>query len=463
MVSVEAEVRTAQGPRELTDVYGRHYRVGESDRDLTGRSRAWMLWLPGVTMAAVSVLQYGYGVLAPTLADVHGWSLAQVMSVLAVWVVFQAGVAFPTARLRQRRAVAPRTVIVVGGVLCLAGLVTLAHAGSLAVAILGFSVLGGTGAGLVYATSVTTVSAWFPESRGARIGAVTGAFAYGAVPLVLLFALGLDAGNSTLVLDLTGVAVGGLVVVCGFLFRDPPQDWWPSHIDPQQWAVDKQLNRSLPHNVPAVRQYSPSEAVRCRTLPVMYLILVSMAAVSLLGIAYLASFTLDNGFGPGVVALAVSALALVNGGGRTVAARASDRFGRRETLAAVLAVEGVAQFGLIASGEAGQAAWLVVFALLAGLGGGAFYPLVGSLVLDYFGERSMLVNYAVVYSAKALGGLVGIGAVAFVVSSWGYVPVFTAAGCVGLVSAGLTRLLHQPGHPTLPAPRAARRSTVAHG
>ena len=463
MISAEPEARSATPPREVTDVYGRHYRVGESDRDLTGRSRAWMLWLPGVTMAAVSVLQYGYGLLAPTLRVAHGWSLVDVMWVFAVWVVFQAGVAFPTARLRQRRRIAPGAVVVTGGLLCLAGLVTLAHAGDLVVALVGFSVLGGTGAGLVYATAVTTVSAWFPECRSPRIGAVTGAFAYGAVPFILLFAFGLDVGNSTLVLDVTGAVVGGVVVVCGLLFRDPPRDWWPAHVDPQQWAIDKRLNKSLPHNVPAVRQYTPAEALRSRTLPLMYLILVSMAAVSLLGIAYLASFTIDEGFGSGVVALAVAGLAVVNGAGRTVAARLSDRFGRRGTLTAVLAVEGLAQFGLVASGQAGQAGWLVVFALLAGLGGGAFYPLVGSLVLDYFGERSAFVNYAVVYSAKALGGVLGVGAAAFAVTGSGYVPVFVTAGCVALASAGMTRLLHQPGHPTLPAPPAARGSRVAHG
>jgi len=32
--------------REVVDDNGRVYRIGETDRDILGRSRAWMVWLP---------------------------------------------------------------------------------------------------------------------------------------------------------------------------------------------------------------------------------------------------------------------------------------------------------------------------------------------------------------------------------------------------------------------------------
>ena len=47
--------------REITDANGRVYRVGETDRDVLGRSRASMVWLPWIAMMAVSVFEYGYG------------------------------------------------------------------------------------------------------------------------------------------------------------------------------------------------------------------------------------------------------------------------------------------------------------------------------------------------------------------------------------------------------------------
>lgn len=447
-----SEPLSASEPYETRDVYGRLYRVGESPEQIMGRPRILMLVLPWVAMGAVSVMQYGYGVAVPALREAHGWSLVQAFSVLAVWVAFQAGVGFPAAWLRRRRAVSPAWLMVAGGVLCLLGLVALGQAGNLAVALAGYGVVGGTGAGLVYATSVTTVSSWYPESRSTWLGAVTGAFAYGSLPFVVLFGLGMDAANAAGILTLSGLVVGVVVVGCGVLLSDPPPHWWPAHIDPQAWAVDRQLNRSLPENVPAVRQYSPGQVVRSGSLPVMYAILVSMAAVSLLGIASLASYATAGGFAAGVVVVAVGGLALVNGVGRTLAARISDRLGRRRTLAAVLAIEGLAQFGLVASAQSGLAGALVAFALLAGLGGGAFYPLFGSLVLEYFGEHSALENIGLVYSAKVFGGLIGIGAGAVVVTAYGFAVAFAAAGCLGVLAAASTRLLHQPGRPTLPDP-----------
>ncbi|MGH8870294.1 MAG: OFA family MFS transporter [Actinomycetes bacterium] len=453
--------------REVRDFYGRRYRVGESPQQIMGRHRRWMLWLPWLAMAAVSVLQYGYGMLVPSLQRVHGWTLPEAMSVLAVWAVFQAGVAFPVVWLRERHAIAPSRIMLAGGLLCLAGLVGLAHAGGLVTAVLTYGVLGGTGAGLVYATCVTTVSKWYPESRGLRIGVVTGAFAYGCLPFVAVVGLGtsdgggVGGGSLTGLLDVTGVVLAVVVVGAGVLFRDPPQDWWPAHLDPQAWAVDKTLNRSLPGNIPAARQYSTGEALHTGVLPVMYAILVSVTAVSLLGIAYLATFATDMGLGPAAVALCVGGLALVNGAGRSFASRASDRLGRRRTLTAVLTVEGLAQFGLVAAGETGHPAGLFACAVIAGLGGGAFYPLFGSLVLEYFGERRALQNYGVVYSAKLFGAVLGIGVASLLVTTYGYGTAFVAAGFLGLVSAALTGLLRKPGRPTVPLPPpSARRSTL---
>ena len=58
--------------REITDANGRVYRVGETDRDLLGRSRASMVWLPWIAMMAVSVFEYGYGAAAQNQRHAHG-------------------------------------------------------------------------------------------------------------------------------------------------------------------------------------------------------------------------------------------------------------------------------------------------------------------------------------------------------------------------------------------------------
>ena len=244
-----------------------------------------------------------------------------------------------------------------------------------------------------------------------------------------------------------------VVAVCGVLLRDPPLGWWPPEIDPKLWAIDKRVNRSLRNNVPAVRQYSPGEAVRTPAFVLMYLILVFAAAASLLAIVYVPFVALSHGFSLGIGASAVGLLAVVNGAGRSVAGRISDRFGRRQTLSAALLLEGCAQLGLVYSASVGQSAAFVVFAALSGMAGGAFYPLFASLVADYFGERNAVRNFGVVYSAKLFGGIIGVGLPAFVVASDGLTMLFVAAGLLSLCAAVMTRLLHRPGYPALGLPR----------
>ena len=89
---------------EVRDLHGRSYRVGEQPHDIIGHSRRWMLWLSWAAMAGIGVLQYGYGVAVTALHVTNGSSATGALWVLALWVVFQAGAAAPTAALSHRFA-----------------------------------------------------------------------------------------------------------------------------------------------------------------------------------------------------------------------------------------------------------------------------------------------------------------------------------------------------------------------
>jgi MFS family permease len=174
--------------------------------------------------------------------------------------------------------------------------------------------------------------------------------------------------------------------------------------------------------------------------------MVFAAAAFLLAVAYVPIIAVSNGFSHAIAGVAIGLLAVVSGGGRAVATHISDRFGRRQTLTAALLLAGCALLGLVFSASIQQAAGFVGFAALSGLAGGACYPLLASLVADYFGERNAVRNFGLVYSAKLFGGLVGIGLPAFVVSSPALMHVFVAFGLLSLCAAATTRLLHQPGY-----------------
>jgi MFS family permease len=452
--------------REVTDANNRVYRVGETDQQLLGRSRASMVWLPWVAMMAVSTYEYGYGAAEEAIREAHGWSMSETFWLLAIWAFFQAGIAFPAGRLREKGIVSARTAMLVGAVLSAIGFTSLTQ-DSIVLAYLGFAVCGGVGAGLVYATCINMVGKWYPERRGAKTGFVNGGFAYGAVPFIFIFSYALHPTTYVWVLDLVGLYMLVVVAVCGLLFRDPPKNWWPADVDPLQWANSKSGAKSLLKNPPAVRQFTPMEAIKTGMLPLMWLSLGITAGVSLFGISYMVPFAKDLGFGPLIAASSAGVLSIVNGTGRTLTGWISDRLGRKLTLLIVLLVSAVSLVGLLYAGNAHNEFAFLFFAFLVGFGGGAFYPMFASLTPDYFGENNNASNYGLIYSSKLLGSVVGIGVGASVIDAWGYGGAYWLAAASALVSAAIALFFRQPGRvrgpqdssePTAKVPLAATAS-----
>lgn len=333
----------------------------------------------------------------------------------------------------------------IGAVMCVIGFLALSHLSNVLLAILGFGVIGGLGSGLVYATCINMVGKWFPERRGARTGFVNGGFAYGSLPFIFIFNYAFDTGNYHRVLDLIGCYVMIVVLSCAFFFKDPPKNWWPSDIDPLTYGGNSKTSAALAKNPPAVKQYTPKEAIRTGVLPLMWITLVMTAGVSIFGISFQVDFAKEVGFGPLVAASSMGIMAVINGIGRAVVGWLSDTWGRKLTLVFVIVVLGLAQFGVIWAGDI-KSEWLFLFfAFLSGFGGGAFYPMFAALTPDYFGENYNATNYGLVYSGKLISGLFGGGLGSMVVAAWGYNGAYALAGGISMLAAAIALLLKQPG------------------
>jgi MFS family permease len=447
------------GYREITDAKGRVYRVGETDRDILGRSRSSMVWLPWIATMAVSVFEFGFGAAEYTLEQAHGWTLSQTFWLLSVWAMFQAGIGFPAGWLREKGIVTARAAMLAGAVLSGIGFFTIAHSSNLIIAYLGFAVCGGIGVGLVYTTGISIVGKWYPERRGAKTGFVCSGFAYGAVPFIFVFSYALRPDTYVWLLDAVGLFMLVVVAACGMFFRDPPKNWWPADVDPLEWQASKSGAKSLAKNPPAFRQYTTMEAIRTGMLPLMWLSLGITAGVSLFGISYMVPFAKDLGFSPAIVAAAAGVLSVINGAGRAITGWVSDRIGRKPTLLIVLVTSAVALVGLLYAGKAGDETAFLLVAVLVGFGGGAFYPLFAAITTDYFGENNNASNYGLVYSSKLVGSAVGIGVGASIIDAWGYAGAYWIAGASALVSAGIAALLRQPGRPGRPAGATSQQPT----
>jgi MFS family permease len=432
------------GPREVTDAQGRVYRIGESDRDILGLPRWTMVALPWVAMFAISIFEYSFGSVQATLSASHHWTRTNTYWMLSAWVFFQAATGFPAGRLREKGILKSRTAMVTGSLLSLVGFLAISHTSNVVLALIGFGVFGGIGAGLVYATSVNMVGKWYPERKGGKVGLVNGAFAYGSVPFVFIFTYTLHTSNYHVVLDLVGLYVLLATLIAGLFFKDPPKNWWPAHIDPLTRKGDTKSAAALRKNPPAARQFTPGEAIRTGILPLMWACMLCLAGVSIFGIAFQVPFAKTVGFGPLIAALSAVLMSIINGTGRGLSGWVSDRLGRKPTLTGVCLALGLSQFGILWAGETHNQPLFLLFAIISGFGGGAFFPLFAAMTPDYFGENNNASNYGLVYSSKVVSGLAG-GLGAAMVAASGYHGAYITAGVIGLVAAGLSLLLRRPG------------------
>jgi MFS family permease len=409
-----------------------------------GRPRWLMVLLPWFGMMGISVSEYAYASAEETLHEAHGWSTTHIFWMLSVWVFFQAAVAFPAGKLRESGKVSARAAMLLGAGGAFIGYLALAYAPTLFLAYLGFGFFGGAGAGFVYATCVNMVAKWYPEKRGGKTGFVNGGFAYGSVPFVFIFTLYMHPENYQSILLVVGLAILALVGISGFFFKDPPKNWWPGEVDPLVESSNPRIARTLRKNPPAVKQFTPKEAVRTGMLPMMWVCLLATAGVNLFGIAFQVPFGKEMGFAGGIVALAMSLKAIVNGTGRGVIGWISDLCGRRQTLTIVCVVLGLSQFGVLWSGTIHNLPLFLIFSMISGFGGGAIFPLFAAMTADYFGENNNASNYGLVYSSKLVSGLLGSGMGAVVVEAWEYHGAFILAGSIGLFAAVLSLFLRQP-------------------
>ncbi|MEV1174151.1 MFS transporter, partial [Nonomuraea sp. NPDC049784] len=224
--------------------------------------------------------------------------------------------------------------------------------------------------------------------------------------------------------------------------RLPPALWWPEDIDPRSHALDAARLRTTPE---AAKQFRLTQALRTRTLPALALILICAGAVSVFDVIVVAG---TGSWG------ALAVLVALNGASRSVAMRCSELFGRRRVLAAVLTALAVGQLLLAAAqhptpatGPSGPLLWSGVVA--AGLGGGAFYPLLASLVREFFGVERAGEIHAVIYSAKALAGVAAVALALLALSS--PVTALGVATALAALPALATPRLRIPGLPvTIP-------------
>ena len=387
--------------------------------------RRWLIVVAAILIQMCLGAVYAFSVLVPPLESEFGWRRIETSPAFTIALLVFALSMIPAGRLQDKKG--PRLVATLGGILLGMGMILSSFTDSLMWLYISYGLVGGLGIGLAYVTPITTCVKWFPDKKGLITGLAVFGFGAGSIIFAPLWAflIGEMGWRNTFIA--TGLLFAVLVIPCGQLLKNPPQGYMPA-----KWKPTAKLK--------SAKDFEPFEMLR--TLP-FFLIWASYwfgttAGLMMIGHAKQASMelaTLDDV----QASLAVSILGLFNAAGRIMWGYAGDRFRREKILTLIFVICSGALF-IVASIH--EPAWFILGMLLVGLSFGGFLALYPALTSDYYGVKSLGVNYGIIFTAYGAGAVLGpIMAGYFKTFANSYVPSFYIAGALAFIGIVLTILM----------------------
>lgn len=385
-----------------------------------------------VVMLMISPYEYTFTLFEQPISKATGAGLPQVSLTFTFYVVVAGLFMIPSGMWSDRWQ--PRWFTTVAGVVTGVGWLLSAEAHTIWELWLAYG-LGSLGPGYIYANCVNNALKWFPEARkrGAAVGLIDMGFGAGSALFIPILSGLIGAGprGYQKAFAVMGVLMIVIIVIAAQFLRFPPKGWLPKGYDPA--ADENERTRTSSH------EYTPKEMLRTWQCYVAFLGLSMISGAGLMVTAHVADMsttTLALGAGVGVAAATWSRIP--NGVMRWGAGAFSDRIGRELSMFICFTLMGLT---LIAMTFTHNGALFIVETLVAMGCWGPLFSLYPALVTDYWGRSNSGVNYGIVYTGKAVGGIYAgyLAAYLFKVNGSWTLDFYIAAALA--ILAGLTGLV----------------------
>ena len=407
-----------------------------ANNNKTMKNQGWQVTIAGTSALLALGVLYAWSVFKANIPSSWGWAEWQQSLPYAVACVVFSIMTFIGAKLLVRFG--PRIIVSAGGLMAGLGVIGSSFSSSPWIFTIAFGVLLGSGIGFVYGSAGPTAIKWFPASKTGLIsGIVVAGFGMGSAWVAPLARYMMESlGMQTTMLYL-GIGMLVVVIGCAQFIKFPPEDF--------ELEGDKSTKASSSNTI---IDFSPLNTTRTWQF---YLIWISFAfgsGAGLMVIGNLASIVKDQIGLPALSAIAISALAIGNGGGRVLYGMLSDKIGRRTVLIIAFLSQAVLIGALVlerANLLLANIPVLLIFVALIGANYGANLAVFPVLMKDFYGSKNMATNYGIVYTAWGLGGFMVSQLASTIKESTGsFEGAYLLAASMLVVAASLTYALKSP-------------------
>jgi len=288
----------------------------------------------------------------------------------------------------------PRKPALIGAVLVGLGyiassLVSALVGSSLAILLVGFGMMAGTGCAFAYNPPIATSGRWFPDKRGLALGLTVMGFGLSSLftaPLVSTL-VGYIGISQTLIA--VGVVFLVLLIASGAALKFPPEDWVaPTKVVQKASEIDFNIGQML----------------RTPTFYLTWAVYLIGAGAGLAIIGYAKQIAMDvTHFPDSVATLTVSLLAVSNAIGRPAFGKVVDSVGPKRALLLTVLLQLISLVALMPMSS--NPVLLLLGIVLLGSTFGSYLAVMPTLISYFYGTRNLGPNYGLCFSAYGFGGI----------------------------------------------------------
>ena len=358
---------------------------------------------------------------------------------------------------RLSKKFGPRKMAIAGGIVLGSGYILASFiGGNFYLMLISIGILGGAGIGLAYVVPIAVGVKWFPDKKGMISGLAVAGFGFGAL-LWMKLCTGFIFGpvkitgdwgglyeyfNVTEVFLIYGIAFAAAVIFGGLLMRNPPEGWKPEGWEPPA-TDDKKATGNT--------EFTSAQMRKTPQYWMLFFMFMIGAGAGLMVIGVIGLFGKEalidsNHTAEQATTIAVTAMALffslANGIGRIAWGLISDKIGRRMSFVVMFAIQGLMMLAFSFIG--GNEYLLYVGAAVIGFNFGGNFALFPAATADFFGNKSVGLNYGWVFFAYGFGGILGPIAGGIMGDNQAWMWAFIPAGVLLLACAGIAFMLKPP-------------------
>lgn len=395
----------------------------------------WAYLAAGVAAMLFAGVIYAWSILKAPLQEAFGWTAPQLALNFTLTMCFFCLGGFVSSLAAKR--VGGKCVICAGAILTAVGFILTSRLNGTSVISLyiAYGLLAGFGIGCAYVTTISTVSAWFPDKKGFCSGCLM--MGFGASTLLLgSLANGLiDSIGWRRTFLLLGAVIGAVILLVGLFLRLPDS----KVVLPQ---VKKVHNKAAEDFAPI--DYTTGQMIRRFTFWRAFLCIVLLASVGNAVISFARDVVLSVGASAGAAPTMVGVLAVCNGLGRIATGALFDAAGRKVTMLTANITAILAAAVTLLAVVTSSVVLCIGGLCLVGFSYGACPTLSASFVAAFYGNRYFATNFSVMNFNLMGASVVATLASSILTSSGGYTAPLLMLLILSMVALVLNLSIKKP-------------------